>query len=214
MKTPLITREVYRFKESHLEVLACRLDFKELLRREVTLTRILSDDEKRKLRARTEDRLRFLAGRILLRFELGNRLSLAPAEVPLARTRWGKPVLGPGCDDLLFNLAHSGENILLAMTSTSPVGVDVETTRRCPQSVIERFHPLERATLAQQSRGTRPRAFGRLWAAKEACMKCRGRGSISSVEVTLAQKGRWQDIEWHRVEPSGDFLGVVAVGVG
>ena len=214
MKTRLITREVYRFKESHLEVLACRLDFEELLRREITLTRILADEDRRMLPGRTEDRLRFLAGRVLLRFELGHRLSLAPAEVPLARTRWGKPFLGSECDGLFFNLAHSGENVLFAMTSISPVGVDVEATGRCPRSVIERFHARERATLAQQPRGTRPRAFGRLWAAKEACMKCRGRGSVSSVEVTLAQKGRWQDIEWHRIEPGRDFLGVVAVRVG
>ena len=176
---------------------------------------LLSNEERQRLSPMgAEGRLRFLAGRVLMRSELGRRLSLSPSRVPLSQTRWGKPFLIGDSGPLFFNLAHSGEHLLFASSSRSPVGVDVETTGRSPQSVIDRFNAHERSSLALLPERARPSAFQRLWAAKEACMKCRGRGSISSIPVTLDHEGRWQDVEWHRVEPSPDFLGVVAVKVG
>jgi 4'-phosphopantetheinyl transferase len=50
----------------------------------------------------------------------------APAAVPIAAGRHGKPWCGGGPE---FNLSHSGDLILLAVHQQRPVGVDVERLR-------------------------------------------------------------------------------------
>ena len=91
-----------------------------------------------------------------------------------------------------------------------PIGADVEAPRKYPASVAKRFSRAEKEMLTASSRPERPRAFARLWAAKEACVKCRGRGSISRVETSLEAEGTWQGIDWRRVEPAEDCVAVVA----
>ena len=210
-----IFNATYRFELSHLEGLVAHLDFAQLAHGETRLARVLAPAEKVRLsRSGGRARLRSLAAMALARSELGERLSLAPEDVPLSRTTHGKPVLDPECD-LHFNLAHSGEHLLFAVSSRAPIGVDIETTARAPESVIRRFPADEQAALARLREPASPRAFGHLWAAKEACIKCRGRGgSISSVEVSLEQGGRWRDVAWERIELDRNIPGVIAMQVG
>jgi 4'-phosphopantetheinyl transferase len=80
---------------------------------------------------------------------------------------------------LSFNLSHSGELALYALTETGPVGVDVEVARR----------PINEAAIAARILGatearrletldpaTREREFLRAWTRHEATLKCRGTG--------------------------------------
>jgi 4'-phosphopantetheinyl transferase len=74
-----------------------------------------------------------------LRTLLGGRLGLAADDVPLEPRDGGKPHLGPaaGLPDLRFNLSHSGERALIAITEGVEVGVDIERlTPRRPEEYL------------------------------------------------------------------------------
>lgn len=74
--------------------------------------------------------MRFLVGRAALRQVLGTWLDCDPAALRFRYGPHGKPVLdGSGQTTPHFNLAHSGNLILLAFHPSRPVGVDVERLR-------------------------------------------------------------------------------------
>ncbi len=114
----------------------------------------------RSLWARSRGALRMLLGRYLdrdprrLRFELGPYGKPRLASRPGAPRRPG-PIASwrPGPDDLRFNLSHSGELMLVAVTAGAEVGVDVELARA-------RYTP----------------GFLKQWTKREAIVKCSGTG--------------------------------------
>lgn len=89
------------------------------------------------------DRRRFIAGRGALRAILGRYLGQEPARLKFDYSARGKPALA-GCagDKMLqFNLAHSDDLMLLAVTRVSAIGVDVERLRPLneAENIAERF---------------------------------------------------------------------------
>ena len=75
------------------------------------------------------DRRRYVAAHGALRAILGGYLNTTPAGVPIRYTPQGKPYLAPPSSDIRFNLSHSGELALIAVTRGREVGVDVERIR-------------------------------------------------------------------------------------
>ncbi len=98
-------------------------------------------------------------------------------EVHIERGAHGKPYLRN--TTLCFNLSHSDRTVLLALTRSRQVGVDVESLRRPrPIEALARrwFDPREAATLGRLPEALRQQAFVRLWCCKEAVLKAHGRG--------------------------------------
>jgi 4'-phosphopantetheinyl transferase len=141
---------------------------------------VLSTDERARLdryrsRAAAE---RYVVTRSLVRTVLSDRLGVPAPDIPVRHTHTGKPIL---TDELHFNVTHSGDLILLAVTAQRPVGVDVERRRAVPR-VID----LETRWLTARERddfATLRRlgvdasdAFLRIWSLKEARLKALGVG--------------------------------------
>jgi 4'-phosphopantetheinyl transferase len=126
------------------------------------------------------DRHRALLGRGVLRLALGSWLGRNPASLEFQLGPHGKPALaGQGQASLHFNLAHSGDLILLAFHATSPVGVDVEQHR--PELAWEPLArrvlpPAECQHLEQLPPERRRGAFLVAWCRLEARLKARGEG--------------------------------------
>jgi phosphopantetheinyl transferase len=99
----------------------------------------------------------------------------------------GKPSV-PGIE---FNLTHSGDEALFAVSRDTAVGVDLERTDRDSQleAISERFfQPSEIAWM----KGAKDPAtlFFRLWTAKEALIKAMGTGAFRSLHVLeVAERG-------------------------
>ncbi len=130
---------------------------------------------------KTEDRLRFLTGRVLAKTVAGLRLGLRPEEVHFDATcsdcgRQHGPVRVPGAA-LRLSISHAGERIGVAATSGAPVGLDVEATQRnADDSLISyALGEAEQATLPSDP-AKRAQAFFVFWTRKEALMKATGRG--------------------------------------
>lgn len=82
----------------------------------------------------------------------------------------------PKAEGICFNLAHSGDYVLCAV-SDRPVGCDIEQLRKAPKPVAERnFTTEELAYLQEFSGETYSREFFRIWTKKESYLKMLGIG--------------------------------------
>jgi len=145
------------------------------------LEQCLSADERDKMqRFRFEkDRRRYLIGRGGLRTLLGRYLDLAPQDLRFETAAAGKPHLTSGQRRLQFNLAHSGEYVLIAIAEGRTVGIDVEEIRDdfdAGELAAHFFSPGEQRDLETLTGRTRIEAFFECWTRKEAYVKARGEG--------------------------------------
>lgn len=157
----------------------------------------LLDDEQRARAARIAHPARRAAWVVAwagTRRHLGACLDCRPEDIRLVRDAWGKPHL-PGTP-LHFNLSHSGDWCLLAVSRRYPVGADVERwrdgldlarlARRC-------FSAAEREWWESLPESGRLPAFFRLWTCKEAFVKADGRGirlGLSCCEFDMSGEPR------------------------
>ncbi|NNN31057.1 4'-phosphopantetheinyl transferase superfamily protein [Streptomyces sp. S3(2020)] len=178
------------------------------------LSRILSGREtERADRCRFEaDRRRFVIARGTLRRILADHLDVPPRELRLERGRHGKPRLvdSPG---LRFNLSHSGELALVAVTRHAEVGVDVDRLRPglAVEPFAERFFPATDVRFVAAGAGPTERAerFLRLWTRKEAVVKAAGARLTQGLGLAVSA-GPGPDAAVVR-DPSGRIRGAWSV---
>jgi 4'-phosphopantetheinyl transferase len=145
------------------------------------LAQWLAADERDKMeRFRFEkDRRRYLVGRGLLRTLLGRYLDLTPQELRFETAAAGKPHLASGQGQLQFNLAHSGEYVLIAIADGRAVGIDVEEVHDdfdVDQVAVHFFSADEQRDLGTFTGRAKIEAFYNCWTRKEAYLKAHGAG--------------------------------------
>jgi len=124
------------------------------------------------------DRRRYLVSHAALRCILGGYLDLSPQSISFRFSRHGKPSLREH-GGLYFNLAHSHELALVAVTGLGEVGVDIEHVRPlADMDSIARhsFSEHEYNQLQALPAGQRLQGFFRCWSRKEAFIKALGEG--------------------------------------
>lgn len=138
----------------------------------------------------TQSRDTFILSRGYLRIILSKYLQLQPTELEFATTSKGKPYLVTD-STLQFNLSHSRDLILYAITHNRAVGLDVEYLRELPNAVkiAQRFFsPEEAELLSNFPQNKQSLAFFQGWTSKEAFLKATGEGiagNLGRVKVEL-----------------------------
>lgn len=125
----------------------------------------------------------FITTRAFLRLTLGRYLGLEPSRVRLTTSSTGKPQLEGG--GLHFNVSHSHELALIAVTRKAEVGVDIERVRSVAShlDMADRyFTPGETVALRRLPPGAREQAFYHIWTRKEAFLKATGLGLSHGLE--------------------------------
>lgn len=136
---------------------------------------------------RPEDRIRQILGATMLRFAAAAATGAKPEEVGVDRTcptcpePHGRPTL-PGTG-LHASITHSGDLVGLALTTTGPVGLDVERVSDVDIAGLSRtvLHEEERAAPLDHG------AFFTYWTRKEAVVKATGdglRAALAEVRVS------------------------------
>jgi 4'-phosphopantetheinyl transferase len=145
--------------------------------------------------ASDRDRNRFVAARAALRRVLATYVGLRAAALDFVSDALGRPRI-EGAHGFDFNLSHSDTLALIGVTSSGPIGVDVEMVRRVADGALlaERFFSrAEAAALCALAPARRDRGFLTCWTRKEACLKAIGTGLTTEtrgVEVGIEATAR------------------------
>jgi 4'-phosphopantetheinyl transferase len=139
-------------------------------------------------------RVRFIFSHGVLRGVLSNYLRCLAKDIEFEGNEFGKPSLKATSsnNDLMFNMSHSGDLVIVAVATRRLVGVDIEFMRplRDMTAVAERnFTPNERVVLEKASLGEKEHVFYTCWTRKEAFIKAVGRGlsiPLTSFDITTA----------------------------
>ena len=201
--------------EGVVRVVAAPLDLPpEILAR---LAPTLSADEQARAARFVTQTLRdhFTAGRGLLRALLGLATGRAPDSLGFDYGPEGKPRLALGSatavdgSPVSFNASHSKGVILVALARGVEVGVDVEHVQ--PRSLIEIadrfFHPDEAAWVRALPEDEQREGFFSVWSAKEAFIKCTGKGlsqGLASFKFRCGPRGP-EALQWVEGHPAERF---------
>ncbi|MEA5592798.1 4'-phosphopantetheinyl transferase family protein [Rivularia sp. UHCC 0363] len=174
-------------------------------------TQILSEDElgRAKRFHFEQHRQRFIAGRGILRSILGRYLNIEPSKIRFDYEPRGKPFLDRNYHrNLGFNLSHSQNFALYAVTLNDSIGVDLECFNSTTDvvSLAQRFFlPSEFAAIKSAPQEQQQQLFFRYWTCKEAYLKATGTGlkDLQKVEISLTPEqparlnvpGEWKLIE-------------------
>jgi 4'-phosphopantetheinyl transferase len=168
----------------------------------------------------------FVASRGFLRYLLARYVAGSPDDLRFLYNTYGKPSLA-GERSLQFNMSHSHEIALVAVTRDAAVGVDIEYIRSdfASEEIATRFFSrLEVETFSSLPREERVAAFFRCWARKEAYIKAIGKGlsqPLDGFDVTLApddpaellRRGKEDTVTWSMrdIDVGSDYASALAV---
>lgn len=182
-----------------------RLRWRELISWIIENQFVLSEEEQAYVRrfVRPEDRMRSMAGKILIRKLLAHDGMIPEETVHLTTTGHGKPcaepVQFPGVD---FNVSHSGELVVAAIGNGVSVGIDVEAMENIPEylTLAEQFFTAGEWNKIKDAGSLS--LFYEYWTAKEAYVKATGMGlyqALNSFWVTEEgiYESAWQT-QWRR----------------
>ncbi len=175
-----------------------------------------ADERARAARLVLEPRRRdFVAGRAFLRRVLAAWLDEPPEALRFRYGPLGKPALEGGGP--VFNLAHSGELLLLSLAADGDLGIDLEVLREDRDLVAlaaRFFAPEERAALAELESGARSRAFHEIWTRKEAVLKTLGSGVFEGLDRFVVTAGPGPRLlRRPEGEPGWEGLGLIDLGL-
>ena len=174
------------------------------------------------------DRRRFIVARGVLRSILATYLNALPAQLTFDVGAYGKPSLPD--QSLQFNMSHSHELAVYAITLNQAVGIDVEYMLRpvadIDQLVDRFFSANESAVYHALPPDEKHSAFFRCWTRKEAYIKAIGEGlshpldrfdvafapdqapAVLSIDGDQAAAQRWSLFHF---ESDTDYVGAVAI---
>jgi len=160
----------------------------------------------------TRDRERFIASRGLLRSILAGYTGTAAADLEFGAGPHGKPELAGLDTSLRFNLSHSDELMLLAVTHARDIGVDLEFMRgNVPFETLadHYFDPEEAWDLRNLPAAERAWKFYDTWTCTEARLKAHGVGLAHGFHVV--EPDRWSLL---KLTPAAGYAAALAVAGG
>jgi len=172
-----------------------------------------------------KDRRLYAVAHAALRSILAGYLNVAPGDLEFEIGQRGKPRLAPtfSKDSLEFNLSHSSEVALIAVTREREIGVDIEHIKEnfAFAEVAERyFTTREVSAIRALPQDLQRRAFYQCWTSKEAFLKAKGAGlagELDEVEIHLdgqglvRVKGTLSEWSLRELNPCGGYVGAVAL---
>jgi 4'-phosphopantetheinyl transferase len=166
------------------------------------------------------DRDRYVACRSALRNILARCLNELPGQLRFRYGPQGKPFLIDR--DVHFNVSHSQDHGLIAVTHGAEIGVDIESlnTSCDPLELSQQFFTLSEAELVRRTPSEKRRwVFLNLWTRKEALMKAIGTGLSEPLDrfdnSSVTNDGE-SGINWtvHVLRPSSEVVGALVTAGG
>ncbi len=170
----------------------------------------------------SEARFNYICSKGILRLILAEYIKVRPSEIEFCFGVNGKPALFHANDkpSLLFNLSHSKDMALFAITRIGEIGVDVERISiiEYQDKIVNRFfsiqEQIEWSNMAPQHKVS---SFFSCWTRKEAFLKGLGSGlSLSldqfSVSIVPDQPAKLLSVNWEATEMLNWLLADIPIG--
>jgi 4'-phosphopantetheinyl transferase len=180
--------------------------------------RLLSEDERQRASRfiPAEQRTRYVRGRAALRSIVASYGSGAPEALVFEYGAHGKPRLASSSRagasiDLRFNASHSGDLLLVALTASRDIGVDVERIRDVSYltDVARRvMPPSEASALAALPDAEQPEPFFTYWTRMESLLKARGLPLAHALTTPGNEPDGWTR---ETVRPRPGYIATIAV---
>ncbi|NOU63259.1 4'-phosphopantetheinyl transferase superfamily protein [Paenibacillus sp. LMG 31461] len=140
---------------------------------------------------RLEDAQRVLAGDILIRYLLSQKLNLSNKDIRFGVNPYGKPFLLLD-NEMHFNISHSG-NWVVCCIDNQPLGIDVEQIQPIDLKLADRFFAFEEiVSLNHKKESEKINHFYNIWTLKESYIKAVGKGlsiPLNSFSIKFNKKG-------------------------
>ena len=134
----------------------------------------------------------FLFGRVLLKTILSKYIGCAPVDLKFDIDTRGKPFLSSNNTlSVTFNLSHSDNRLVFAVSKSQDLGVDLEIIKkeRAILKIAERyFSTAETRELRNLPKASQVKRFYELWTLKESVLKACGYGlsrGLSKIEFSF-----------------------------
>lgn len=139
-------------------------------------------------------RITKLAGESMLRHLLLTNFQLKTEDYSITKGEHGKPFITGTDIPIFFNISHSGNYIICAI-SNHEVGIDIEYRGTAKLQIAHRFfHPAEACKLENTPDTLKNHLFFNYWSVKESFLKYIGTGlsgSLSNFEVIFSDQDIW-----------------------
>lgn len=130
----------------------------------------------------SEKKREILASRYVLRHILSGFLPFLPKNIPIETEKEGKPfIINSGGTNtsvsMHFNISHSGNVLLIAISKDQEVGVDVERKRKIrnlSDTAAYLYPDEEQSMLSRFPEEEKNNLFLQIWTRREAAVKCLG----------------------------------------
>ena len=173
----ILLPEIPPLREEEIRIFALSLDA-QAHQSNIDQTALTEEEAHRAERFRfIIDKNRFISGRTIARRAIRSLLN-SSSNLSFTETRNKKPVLSVD-RSIQFNISHSGQWVIVAMTLDDPLGVDVEYQDGCKDinGLGKRvMTEKEFALFTAAPDSDRLDLFYSLWVRKEAVLKCMGTG--------------------------------------
>jgi len=178
-----------------------------------------------------KDQFGFIAGRGILRSILGYYLQIEPSEIRFTYNTHGKPSIAniTEASGLNFNISHSHELALYALTRGRGIGIDIERLRSnlSFERIAKRFFPpAEFEKLRSLPPEEFVEGFFNFWTCKEAYIKAIGKGlsiplnqfavtvhANKTVKIQNSKTNHCEESRWsfYTLRPAPGYVGALTV---
>lgn len=113
---------------------------------------------------------------LLTKMKISNWTEINVNQLSFGRNHMGKPVL-LSAPRIHFNFSHTRYFVLLGISNSIEIGVDVEKIKKAPLEIADAvFHSKEKEYIFSTSKGKQNLRFYKIWTQKEAFTKQSGTG--------------------------------------
>ncbi len=183
----------------------------------IEFERIISPAEKQRayrLHAFNHQR-RAIISAAKLRIILSQYLHIKPEHINYLHNEFGKPYIEN--NPVHFNLSHSFDHAMIAISKDAPVGIDIEHHREKLdiQGLVRKvFTVNEQAQFAKLGPEEQVYSFYKVWTCKEAILKALGTGlhlPFSTIEVEINQNNSSKIIALNCISNKLDEISLVKI---
>jgi 4'-phosphopantetheinyl transferase len=148
------------------------------------------------------DTLRGVTGDILTRVVISELLHKPTYDLSFSRDFYGKSSLVDLDEHIGFNISHSGDWVVLVVSSSEQVGVDIEEIKKVDLAIAQRFFSNEEfvSITSRSEEDNQSLHFYEIWTAKESYVKAVGKG----LSIQLNSFSTVKDKEMARIKTIDD----------